>query len=120
MSTTQAFAGDSFFVIRAMLNPDATVTEIGPVVAAVDSERSYLVTAVVREALVPVTGGLVVGTLVGAVAAAAIADRLPVGPLSAGTGALAPPLILLAVASVATALPAARTGRRTDLPAVLR
>jgi putative ABC transport system permease protein len=183
---TQAFAGDTFFVIRTTLDPDAIVTEIGPAVAAVDSEQSYfgvmsmrervaasmwqqqvagtilavfagvalvlavvgvhavtsysvemrkaemgirlalgatdsaVVTAMVREALVPVAAGLVAGTLVGAVAATAIADQLPVGLLPAGTGALAPPLFLLAVAVVAAALPAVRTVRRTDLPAVLR
>jgi len=183
---TQAFAGDSFFVIRTTLDPDAIVAEIGPAIAAVDSEQSYfgvmpmrervaasmwqqqvagtilavfagvalvlavvgvhavtsysvemrkaemgirlalgardsvVVTAMVREALVPVASGLVVGTLLGAVAATAITDRLPVSLLSAGTGALAPPLILLAVAVAAAALPAVRTVRRTDLPAVLR
>lgn len=38
---TQTFAGDSFFVIRTSLDPDAIATEIPRAIAAVDSNQSH-------------------------------------------------------------------------------
>jgi hypothetical protein len=49
-----------------------------------------------------------------------VAQRLPVGSMLTGAASLAPPLILLAVAAIAAALPTARIVSRTDLPSVLR
>lgn len=183
---TQAFAGDSFFVVRTSLNPDAIADEIPRAIAAVDPEQSYfgvmpmtervaasmwqqqvagtllavfagvafvlavvgvhavtsyavemrkaemgirlalgadfatVVKTMIGQSLVPVTVGLATGLVAGGFAAAAIAGRLPVGVWSAGSAAVVPPLVLWVVAAVAAALPAIRTVRRTDLPAVLR
>lgn len=183
---TQAFAGDSFFVVRTSLNPDAIADEIPRAMAAVDPEQSYfgvmpmtervaasmwqqevagtllavfagvafvlavvgvhavtsyavemrkaemgirlalgadfatVVKTMVGQSLVPVTAGLATGLVAGGIAAAAIAERLPVGVWSAGSAAVVPPVVLWVVAAVAAALPAIRTVRRTDLPAVLR
>jgi putative ABC transport system permease protein len=183
---TQTFAGDSFFVVRTSLDPDAITTEIPRAIAAVDpdqshfgvmsmrdrvaasmwqqqvagtvlavfavvafvlatigvhavtsysvemskaelgirlalgAERGEVIQSTVRRALAPVGVGLLAGTVAGVVGAAAVAQRLPVGTLLTGAASFAPPLILLAVAAIAAALPTARIVSRTDLPSVLR
>jgi putative ABC transport system permease protein len=183
---TQTFAGDSFFVVRTSLDPDAIATEIPKAIASVDPEQSHfgvmsmrdrvaasmwqqqvagtilavfaivafvlatigvhavtsysvemtkaelgirlalganratVVRSTVGQALLPVAAGLVAGTLAGVVGAAAVAQRVPVSGVLTGVAAILPPLLLLAIATVASALPTARIVSRTDLPSVLR
>jgi hypothetical protein len=49
-----------------------------------------------------------------------LADRLPVGGVMSGAGAIVPLGVLLAVAAMAAAWPTLRVIRRADLPEVLR
>jgi putative ABC transport system permease protein len=94
-------------------------TEMG-IRLALGADRPAVVGSIVRQALMPVSAGLAIGTVGGAMLAALAATALPVGSIPAGAGAVAPPLILLAVAAVAAAVPAVRVAARADLPAVLR
>lgn len=87
---------------------------------ALGADRPAVVSAIVRQALIPVAAGLSVGTLGGAALTVFATTALPIAAMPAGVGAVAPPLILLAVAAVAAAVPAMRVAARTDLPAVLR
>jgi putative ABC transport system permease protein len=183
---TQTFAGDSFFVVRTTVDPEAIVSEIPRAIAAVDPEQSHfgvmsmrervaasmwqqqvagsilavfavvafvlstvgvhavtsysvamrkaemgvrlalgaeqssIVRTMVQQALKPVALGLLAGMIGGALGAAALAERLPVGAVPAGVSAIVPPLLLLLVAAIAAGLPTMRIVGRTDLPSVLR
>jgi ABC-type antimicrobial peptide transport system permease subunit len=98
---------------------EMTKAELG-IRLALGAERAEVIRSTVRQALWPVGIGLLIGTTAGIFGAAAVAQRLPVGSIMTGAASLAPPLILLAVAAIAAALPTARIVSRTDLPSVLR
>jgi len=183
---TQTFAGDSFFVLRTSLAPEAMATEIPRAIAAVDADQSHfgvmsmrdrvaasmwqqqvagtilavfaliafmlatigvhavtsyavemskselgirlalgaerasVVRGTLQQALWPVAVGLLAGTVLGSVGAATVARQLPVDAVMTGAASILPPLLLLAVAAFAAAVPATRIVSRTDLPSVLR
>jgi putative ABC transport system permease protein len=87
---------------------------------ALGADRPAVVGSIVRQAIIPVAAGLAGGTLGGVALTVVASTVLPIGTIPAGAGAVAPPLILLAIAALAAAVPAVRVAARTDLPAVLR
>jgi putative ABC transport system permease protein len=87
---------------------------------ALGAERAGLVAQAVRQALAPVAVGLTAGLGLGAASMVWLADRLPVGGVMSGAGAIVPLGVLLAVAAMAAAWPTLRVIRRADLPEVLR
>lgn len=87
---------------------------------ALGAERGPLVTQAVRSALAPVGLGLAAGLVLAVPALSWLAGQLPVGGVPNSLRALAPLVILLAVAAGAAAWPTLRIVRRTKLAEVLR